>query len=250
MTFLFEENTSMKVEEILLQEDLKWYNADYKFVHCDKDRLSRISNLRRNHYWIPVGTLDFVQEALRVFYGVEKINPIEIPKCLRKPAFLGRNYYFVQKENLPKSGVYFIKHVEEAKGFSYSGDINEIYNFTKELPEGLYQVSDFVPDIISEWRAYISRNKILSICNYAGQASTYPDSELIKRMIDVYQFDENKPDSYTMDLAVTNSGKTILIEIHPFVSVGLYGTIYQNKLPLCYFDGIRWCVERNKEIEP
>ena len=153
----------MKIEEILLQEDLKWYNADYKFVHCDKDRLSRISEHRRNHYWIPVGTLDFVQEALRVFYGVEKINPIEIPKCLRKPAFLGRNYYFVQKENLPKSGVYFIKHVEEAKGFSYSGDINEIYNFTKELPDGLYQVSDFVPDIISEWRAYISRNKILSI---------------------------------------------------------------------------------------
>lgn len=248
MTFIFELKENIDIEEVLLQKELMNYDSNYKFLYSKKEDLEKLYKENKRRYWIPVGDIDFVQQALKIFYNIEQINPIEVPKCLRTEEFLKREYKIVSKDCLPENGIYFVKHIEKPKGFSYFGNIKNLKDYVSEMPEGLYQVSS-AKDIVSEWRVYVHRNKIISIANYDGEQKIFPDGDIIQRMINIYRFDKNKPDSYTIDIAVTKENETILIEIHPFVSVGLYGTLYDNKLPLCYFDGIRWCVEKNQKIE-
>lgn len=248
MTFIFELKEDIDIEEVILQKELMQYDANYKFLYSKKEELKNLYNPKDKRFWIPIGSIDFVETALKIFYNVDQINPIEIPKCLRTEDFLKREYKIVRREDLPTDGSYFIKYVEKPKQFSYLGDVKRISDYVKNMPEGLYQVSE-IKNIISEWRVYVYRNKIISVNNYDGNPNLYPDSEIIERIIRTYRFDNNHPDSYTMDIAITDKNETILIEIHPFISVGLYGTLYGNKLPLCYFDGIRWCVEKNHKIE-
>lgn len=248
MTFIFELKEDIDIEEVLLQKELINYDNSYKFIYCKKEDLENLYDENNKRYWIPVGDIDFVQKALKIFYNIDKINPIEIPKCLRDQEFLKREYKIVGKNELPNDGVYFVKQADKPKGFSYFGNIKNLKDYINEIPDGLYQISS-AKNIISEWRVYVHRNKILSVANYDGNSNLYPNSEIIQRMVNIYRFDKNQPDSYTMDVAITEENETILIEIHPFISVGLYSTLFDNKLPLCYFDGIRWCVEKNLPIE-
>ena len=53
----------------------------------------------------------FITFFIIIFYGIEKMNPIEIPKVLRTDEFLKRKYEICYGRNLPKKGRYFVKNV-------------------------------------------------------------------------------------------------------------------------------------------
>jgi hypothetical protein len=56
------------------------------------------------------------------------------------------------------------------------------------------------------------------------------------------------PRSLTIDVMVTDKG-TELIEIHPFVSCGLYGTLWGDSLVYAYRDGIDYVLRHNTRID-
>lgn len=222
---IFSEYTEMKYA------DLK--NADVKDV--------------RNT--IPVGTIPFVEEWLKKCHNIDYINPIEIPYFLRMPDFIKRDYRIVPYNRIPETGEYFIKDVSRLKRFVFFGnrrDIEQRYEGTVVDKTHLFQVSEVVK-ILSEHRVYIIDGKIENVCNYNGSPLVSPDSDVIIRANRMYMAKPDYPRSLTMDVMVTENG-TELVEIHPFIACGLYGTLWGDNLGYAYRDGIRYVTKHNTPI--
>jgi hypothetical protein len=75
-------------------------------------------------------------------------------------------------------------------------------------------------DIITEYRVYVFENKIQNISRYRGSVDYQPDVKVIRKMIADY---DNRPISYGLDVGITDTGKTILIEVNDSLALGNYG---------------------------
>ena len=249
-------NNKIDIDTTILQEELDRQKFNHSYV---------IDNMRHYEYLlntdihdkenlekvIPVGSLDFVQMILSKIHNVNRMNPIEVPDVLREDRFLKRKYSIVPKNQLPKKGYYFTKYVSKLKVFSYTGMI-ETLQYTDEgkepfLKEGLYQVSEVV-NILSEYRCFVQNDKLVSINYYDGDCTVFPDITEVKAMVGNYMRDPDRPKAYTLDIVVIRGRGTAILEVHPWVSVGLYGYIFGSCLPYCYRDGFEYYINSNKEI--
>lgn len=205
--------------------------------------------------YIPIGTIEFVTTWLKIFHGISNINPIEVPECLRINAYLKRKYSIVKADEIPREGEYFIKDASQLKVFSYCGEMKYFLNddmFEKASksdmslhldPTHLYQVSEAV-NILSEYRVYIIDGKIEAVVNYNGDPCIFPDIDTIQRANMFYSTQKDYPKSYSMDIMVTRRG-TSIIEVHPFLSIGLYTTLFGDNLLYAYRDGIDYVINHN-----
>lgn len=203
---------------------------------------------------IPLGTIDFVTAYLNIFKGISKMNPIEIPPCLRTDEFLKRKYAIMQGKDVPKTGYYFIKNVSTLKTFSFCGRIDSMSNepdfLTGKKPikdDEIYQVSEVVP-IQSEYRVYIIDGKVYAIAYYDGDPCVFPDAKLIHKANLIYSMQKDYPVSYTMDVMVNNRG-TSIIEVHPLFSCGIYQTVLGTDFLSGYKDSMDYLVKHNTKIE-
>lgn len=203
---------------------------------------------------VPVGDLSFVQTVLSKIHDIDHMNPIEVPEVLRKDAFLKRKYSIRKKSDLPKEGYYFVKNASQLKDFSYNGEIAHIHEGPQNdycvhfKDDCLYQLSEVV-FILSEYRVFVHQDKIIGIHYYDGECDILPDIHDINFMVDMYKLDNDRPEAYTMDIAVIKNRGTAILEVHPWVSVGLYGYMFNGKLPYCYIHGFDYYKTINKPIE-
>ena len=100
MNFILEkDNDAMETEYFLWKQLLK--NApQHEYFECAIQDVHSILTPPQKQY-IPLGSIDFTNECLSKFYNISKMNPIEIPPCLRKSEFLGRQYKIVPAEQIP-----------------------------------------------------------------------------------------------------------------------------------------------------
>lgn len=211
---------------------------------------------------VPVGTIEFVREYLQKVWGVEKQSHIEVPKALRKPCYLNREYKIIKGSEIPKTGRWFIKDASRLKGFSYSGNIEHIHimtdkdmevdgDFNYHVSKDQLLVLSSCIDILSEYRVMVIDGRIDGIQYYDGDCLVMPSEDninTIKEMAGIYSSENTSPRAFTMDIAVTEGHKIALIEIHPFSSVGLYGYCGDN-LPYAYRYGIEWYERYNTPLE-
>lgn len=190
---------------------------------------------------IPVGSIPFVEEWARVHHGVHQINPVEIPKELQIPEYLLRDYKFIDSSEIPKAGSYFIKHVDRLKSFSFSGELANLEHY--ELKPGIYLISNEVK-IKAEYRVYVINREIHSITQYDGSPIIQPDVKKISNITlkYIYWYDVN---SFSFDVAVLANGETMLLEIHPFASIGLYNSLWGQELATAYCDGFEYITKQN-----
>ena len=189
---------------------------------------------------IPVGSIEFVEQCLTQWYGVNKcLSRLYIPEVLR--SFANRWYGIADSKEQVKDiaktfiGGVFLKSASKVK-CDYAG----IYHTSDTLPDDTaYFVSEVV-DIRSEWRVFVYRGKIMGIQNYAGDFWKMPDKEDVCHMVQAFT---DAPNAYTLDVAVLEDGTTAVIEVHNFLSCGLYG-FKSAKLPQMYRDGILWELEK------
>lgn len=214
--------------------DRSSYNNSYFYMDIKDISISGLLSLDKE--FIPIGNLEFVQKWMEEKYKISRLSPIEVPSILRRPEFLKRNYSFVEKKDLNLSGRKFIKYIEKLKSFSYLGDLESLDD--KNLPNGMYVISEIIP-IIAEYRVFVSDLKIKAIQFYDGDCTIFPDVNKISEMILFYYLDKNRPASYTLDIGVTKNNDTIILEIHPIVSVGLYGYAEEDLLYM-HSEGIEW----------
>ena len=243
------------LEVVILLNKLK--EPSMKYLHSYE--IVKMGDLDNGEYagYIPIGDIPFVSKYIKIYYGVEKENPIEVPECLRTNKFLKRDYSIVAYDDLPKKGVYFIKDASELKKFSYTGEIsyleecwnpnNKSISALKLDRDHLYVLSEAV-DILAEYRVYVLCGKIEAIVQYDGDPLILPDTDLIKEAHERIKAVPGNPRSYTIDVMVTPRG-TSIIEVHNFTSVGLYTTLFGDSLLYAYRDGLDYLLNSNIETK-
>ena len=191
---------------------------------------------------VPIGDLRFVAKQLSK-QGY-KMYPIEVPKILRTPEYLGREYHIVNFDELPEDGFWFIKDVGMLKGFSgliYMDSLKDLC-LSKEEKGHKWQYSSLL-DLVAEYRFYVLDDKIITYALYACLSDSmgcFPDIKQVQKMVNIYSTVPH-PKAYTIDIGVTRDGGTYIIEIHPFASVGIYNTnIFAGDLIDMYCNGYDW----------
>lgn len=209
---------------------------DYIILSMDKMILLYKKGCLPIEKFIPIGSLNFVSKWMELKTG-RKGNqiPIEIPSFLQIEHFLKRNYKIISYNEIPNKGKYFLKDVSVLKNYTYAGEMSFVDQ--KFLcKDHLFLLSEYV-NILSEYRIYVIDGKIENICNYNGNCNIFPDSFVINDVVSEMRKHSEMPKSYTIDIMVTDRG-TSVVEIHNFVSVGLYGCLWNQKLLFAYQDGI------------
>ena len=206
---------------------IKSIMADYANWYLDKFIVEGDDyTLLKREKLIPVGNLIFVQKYLD-----KKMKPLEVPEELRK--YLNREYHIMKGKDIPleyKNENYFFKDADTLK--KWNNALNP-YDLTSFEDNTNYVVSKRVI-FDSEYRIFVYDKEVLDIKNYLGDVLLFPDVDYIKNIVDEY----DGPRAYTLDIGI-HDGKTDLIEIHPFVSCGLYGFYDKNIIPMLK-EGFCW----------
>ena len=256
---LIDDSHLLHTYKTLTIDDLYIFNYDDEGFFINKELKNKNEFPDEYKDAIPLGNLEFVRAFYKIFFNIDNEYPIEIPEVLRTDEFLKRKYKIVKREDIPKTGKYFIKDVSELKRFSYSGYMDYFYDdslFEKPknkydnhlyLPENhLYQVSEVV-EILSEYRVFAMNGELYSITNYDGDPTIFPDIEMIKKAITMWHAQENSPRSFNIDIAVTPYGSMIL-EAHLISSIGLYNNVFGTNFLYAYKDTKDYILKNNHEI--
>ena len=249
MDFILQNDSFDNIDMAILEEMLQRHSRRYRYEKLSLQQL-RAADKKDIQDRIPVGSILFVETWLKKCHGIERISPIEIPGFLRTEEFLKRDYRIVPFYGIPR-GNYFVKDVTVLKEFSFIGDTEELFTGKAggQINQAhMFQVSEPV-EILSEYRVYVVDGKIENVSNYNGSPFIFPDMNLVNKANCLYMTKPNYPGSLTIDVMVTEKG-TSLIEIHPFISCGLYSTLWSDRLPDAYRDGIDYVLKHNTVITP
>ena len=247
------ESEDLDIDVLTLKEELKQQKIRHQYVEMNLSELKSFDFKKfmgRNlSQIIPVGSLEFVKEFLRINYSIPNMNPIEVPKELRHQHLLNREYQIADYRDVEKmQGKKFLKYASELKVFSYWEDIQLLVK-NNAIKPGLYVVSELI-DIATEYRVFVHKDEIVGIQFYDGNPLRLLSQEHLKRvqeMILRYSRNNNRPKSYTLDIAILSDDKISVIEIHPWCSVGLYGCS-GGFLPDAYANGFMWYVKHNTPL--
>ena len=194
---------------------------------------------------IPVGSVEFVSAFLRKYYpqAEEALRPLNVPDVLFP--FAGRTIANVwwKEDYAPfkKEEYVFCKSLDTIKS-SWNGMHETRLCESKDFRH--CQVSQLI-DIASEWRVIVFHNEPLYVGYYGGNPLAFPSPLTISEMIKTYS--PEAPVAYTLDVARTAEGETVVIECHRFFSCGLYGFSDWSKLP--YMFSQEWFEMKNTRSE-
>lgn len=218
----------------------KWYygnDSPYDFALSETCEIPAAYKLEEI---VPVGSVEFVLEFLKKYYGIKNVKPLNIPLQLMTPSYIKRKMYHIKciEPYVNSTGsVLFIKDNSRIKGY-----VNYIMP-GDSIPPGNYLVSEVV-DIESEWRAFVFNRQLVGLNNYLGDFTMFPDVDLINNMISCYT---ESPKVYTLDVGISRERGTFLIECHNFFSCGLYGFSDLKLLPVMMSMGVKEVIEEYKD---
>lgn len=190
---------------------------------------------------IPIGSLDFVFDYLEAYENIERkyIKPINVPMDLLNEKYTKRKIEILNKEDINIKNEVFVKSNTNYK------KITDVISNTNYLPEDEYFVSEVI-DIESEWRCFIYLNQLVGLKHYIGDFKLFPDINKVEEMILNYK---NSPNAYTLDVGINSNKEVFVIEVHPFVSCGLYGFEEYNKLPIMMIEGYRFMKKEAENLQ-
>ena len=171
---------------------------------------------------IVVGYVDTVRQRLYDF-GIVPFE-FDYPKELKE--FLGRKIWSAKLShiaNVPEKWPVFIKPIEDKK---FTGTV---VRSAKDLVGCGTCGED--PDIVcseivnfkAEWRCFVRYGKILDVRPYKGDWRLHYNSDIIEKAVAEFT---SAPKAYAIDFGLTDSGKTLLIEVNDGYALGSYGLFY------------------------
>lgn len=214
---------------------------------------------------VPVGDLEYVRFFLAVETGSPVMRPLEIPETLI--LFVKRPYRVVYGRDM--SGLDFDPNVTFVKDADHLKKFNSLLCLTDRQvrehiePDTRYVVSENV-GFSSEWRIFVLHDNIIGSECYLGNPGVFPDTGTIHSMLNAYK-NEARPEAYVLDVGirlierfrfepsrqnvqpltpVSLHAVTEPIEVHPFVSCGLYGFCDRDLLD-CFDKGYQWYLTQN-----
>lgn len=192
---------------------------------------------------ILVGSVDATSKFFAAL-GISEPSYLGYPEYLNK--YYGRNISVKTLAECAKyDSPYFIKPSEKVKLFT--GTVVESkkqFDFLHtymNVPLCTKVFASDTIDILTEYRCFIHKCKLVAVKHYAGDYTIFPRMDLLQQMIDDSK--DNLPVSHTLDIGVINNETrdTILIEVNDFWAIGGYG-----------LDGktyVRMLIDRFQEIK-
>jgi hypothetical protein len=176
-----------------------------------------------------------VQATTRFF----EIAGVESPESITYPSelvnFLGREVKMrdlgsIKSDDLPL----FIKPAVEIKKFT--GDIfkkqshlDNLRTFDKCNDDTVVWTSEIL-DFETEYRVFVSNGVIYGMKHYQGDYARIVDIEIVKKMVAAYK---NCPSAYTLDVGLTMTNETVLVEVNDMWAIGSYGLEGRDYALLC-----------------
>lgn len=178
---------------------------------------------------LPIGSIEFVEAVMHKAFGVRHIEPVNIPAAMNIKRFWKRRMAIASGAKAVQAlfrdwncQQLFIKSASRLKT-----DITGIYKQTdspeKYDAEPLLLVSEVLPmtgSQAAEWRMFVYNGAIRDLRCYSGNPWSLPAESLC---MEIALRAAQHYDACTVDVAVTDTGETAIIEIHNFISCGLYG---------------------------
>lgn len=199
----------------------------------------------------PVGSVEFMQSWFDL-YNI-KVKPLNVPPSLEY--FAKRDIIRTKDEDFKKTcewysfnGYYIVKDNDKIKGFCERVNFPDLredgINYTEMFNLTHAFISEYVEDIQSEWRCFVFNGELLDCRHYLGDFKITPSYPMIEQLIEEIPYG-----AYTVDVGVSMTRGTILIEMHQFFSCGLYGFFDPNNLPLMLIDTLDRILKNKKEQE-
>lgn len=181
----------------------------YKLITFED--ISKFKHLIKNNLF--VGSVEFMKEVFKTV-GIEDVR---VPKNSNRECTKMTVYDAIELSKIKKI---FIKpfDIKLFTGFVMEGFVYSCLNGIENESVMVYDV--FTSDIVSEWRLYIHKNKIVDSRNYGGDFMIYPNHEYI---LSVINENNNFPIAYTIDIGVLQDGSNVVIEYNDMWSIGNYG---------------------------
>lgn len=204
------------IQLLTMQKNIRELDYSYEFLELDD-----IESFKKdtNKKYIPLGSMEFVNLFISLHEDIKEIRkPIYIPTELMKDKYLKRTILKEKGIDFLFEKDMFIKSIERYKDFT---DLGKEFHFESEKE---VIISEPI-SIISEYRCFVFQGRIISLNHYDGDFFEVPNESVIKEMISDYK---DSPSAYTLDVGVIETGETVLIEVHPMVSCGLYGAYLGN----------------------
>lgn len=188
----------------------------------------------------PIGSIEFVtKSALLNGARTSPPRPLNVPDALAGDDFSSRPIWKrVDVGSVPAGlpSVMFAKSATRYKGFAGLVARDDLEGALVE--HGPLDLSAEV-EFGDEWRAFVHAGRLVGLHCYSGIFSRVPSMEFLGRAIAALGASMPSLRSYTLDVGFIGAAEAV-VEVHPFVSCGLYGFRDFRVLLSMFEQGYRW----------
>ena len=170
---------------------------------------------------IVCGNIGDVRQALKLL-GKPQPDNVDYPPCLEW--MLGRKIEVLPLEQV-RDGVRrcFVKPIQQKlfTGLVWSPDDPRSRLLVACYPHDTpCYVSDVV-EFVSEYRCFFKRGEPIGVRHYRGDPFVALDKKVYDKAVKCCK--GNMPDAFVLDMGVTDTGETVLVEANDAFAVGAYG---------------------------
>jgi hypothetical protein len=208
---------------------------DYKLIKYSEVESGKFDNLIKRNLF--VGSVEFMKAVfnrvgltdVRLPANSNRIYHVDTLGNIKKLAKSGHQKFFIKPFDIKL----FTGFVIDQMGYT------SIANIPDETEVMVYE--PFKNRILTEWRCYVSFDKIIDIRNYSGDIYEIPSKEYLNYIVNLNR--GNYPSSYTIDVGILEWTKEhVVIEYNDMWAIGNYGVpndLYLRMLSERYFDIMR-----------
>ena len=200
----------------------------YQVLNATFDRIQQHAEGLSNGLIMPVGSVEFVREAMRIA-GVEEPSVNPYPESLRP--------WFKRRIQQRKAGeildVAFVKPVTTKlfNGFVFDPlgkpelldehDQEQHAVFTSLNADAIVWVAEPVK-FVSEWRYYVDKGIVIGRARYDDGEENALEPDLIEVLKAAQAAHQELKHGFALDMGVLDNGETVLCEINDAWAIGLY----------------------------
>lgn len=172
-----------------------------------------------------VGVAGYIGDVWRALEKLGKPRPpsFDYPDALEP--FLGRRVWKTTlKEALDRTEEkLFVKSVHQKllTGFAFTGQYRDKIKMAGIPDDEPMWLSDAV-NFVSEYRGFVLRGEILDVRLYKGDWGVALDRKVVEAASRAWP---EAPVAYTLDMGVTDDGRTLLVEVNDGFAMGPYGLL-------------------------
>lgn len=181
-----------------------------------------------------VGGVSIIRRKLQE-YGVQ-IDEYDYPEQLG--GILGRKIWSDTLGSILSKKSEWPVFVKPVKDKAFLGFVLRSENDVPRLREATLEEPVLCSEIVNfntEWRAFVRYGNVWDVRPYKGDWHYHYDPAVLEQAVAAYT---DAPAGYAMDIGVTESGQTLLVEINDGYALGCYGA---DPIQYAKLLSARWC---------